>query len=614
MKKTLPIFLLAAAPGVAVGQSKPEVLSYNKISDSTSLPQLNTGDKFGSGVAPLGDLSGFGVAGGTEIVVGAREDGGLDQGAVWILGLDSAGSVAASRRIASGASGFPSGQLVQNDRFGASVTSLGDLNGDGVPEIAVGATGDDTAASGAGAVWILFLNADGTVGAQRKITEGVNGFSGDLDAGDNFGASVAGLGDIDGDGIGDLAVGALGDDADDNLVAFQHGAAWILLLNADGTVKSQVRLGAETGGVLEGQVLPGDQFGTAVGALGDVDGNNVPDLAVGAPFDDGGGNNRGAFYVLFMEADASVSSITKVGHGLAGFSPDLEDQGQFGFAITPVDLIDGFSPTVLAVGARGVKVNQGIVWIFGIDASGEVSTGGTITVPVRVGEGEGGFSAILDAGDFFGTGICALPDLDDNGVSEIVVVAPGDADGGDDTGAAWVLLMDGLGVPVMTPYSCGMSPPNSLVVLEGQGNAGTDLVVGVDNPFGTQSVGSIPFLIISLKPDAVYAATTADDAIDPTCSGSPLPGFHMAQPGATAELLVGVTGGVFYFFLSGEPWQGTGTPAPVTWSIPNLPIIMGQNFYIQGAMFDFDWFPNGVEIGMASATRLRIGPPVPAAE
>lgn len=612
MKKTLPLFLLAAAPGVAVGQSKPEVQSFHKVSDSTSLPQLNTGDKFGSCVAPLGDLPGFGAPDSYEIVVGSREDGGLDRGAVWILSLDSAGSVAASQRVAGGAGGFPAGQLAENDRFGASVTALGDLNGDGVSEIAVGATGDDTGGSGAGAVWILFLEDDGTVVAQRKISEGLNGFSGTLDPGDNFGASVAGVGDIDGDGIGDLAVGALGDDADDNLVAFQHGAVWLLLLNADGTVKSDSRLGAETGGAFEGLVLPGDQFGTAVGAMGDLDGNGVPDLAIGAPFDDTGGNNRGAFYILFLEADATASSITKVGHGLAGFGPALEDQGQFGFAITPVGLLDGFSPHVIAVGARGVNVNQGIVWLFGIDETGQVSTGGTIDVPIRVGEGEGGFSAILDAGDFFGTGICALPDLDDNGVDDLVVVAPGDADGGDNTGAAWVLLMNGLGSPLFAPYSCGMSPPNSLFVLEGEGNAGEDLVMGVDNPFGTQSVGSIPFIFIAAMPDPVYVATTADDDIDPTCSGSPLPGFHMAQPGASAELLVNIGG--FWLAVFGEAWEGPGTPAPVTWTIPNVPAILGQTIYIQGAMFDFDWFPNGVEIGLASATRLRVGPPISPAE
>ena len=101
--------------------------------------------------------------------------------------------------------------LGNNDLFGPA-TSLGDLNGDGVIDLAVGAIGDDDGSLDSGAVWILFLNADGTVGSHQKISPTDGGFTGTLDEKDSFGGRVASLGDLDGDGVIDLAVGAAGDD------------------------------------------------------------------------------------------------------------------------------------------------------------------------------------------------------------------------------------------------------------------------------------------------------------------------------------------------------------------------------------------------------------------
>ena len=67
--------------------------------------------------------------------------------------------------------------------------------------MAVGAHGDDDGGSDRGAVWILFLNSDGTVKAHQKISDTSGGFTGTLDNSDCFGESVASLGDLDGDGV-----------------------------------------------------------------------------------------------------------------------------------------------------------------------------------------------------------------------------------------------------------------------------------------------------------------------------------------------------------------------------------------------------------------------------
>ena len=104
---------------------------------------------------------------------------------------------------------------------------LGDLDGDGVGDLAVGARWDDDGGSGRGAVWILHLDTDGTVKSHRKISSTQGGFTGTLDDFDGFGADVATLGDLSGDGVGDLAVAAQGDDDGGT----NPGAVWILFLD-----------------------------------------------------------------------------------------------------------------------------------------------------------------------------------------------------------------------------------------------------------------------------------------------------------------------------------------------------------------------------------------------
>ncbi len=120
------------------------------------------------------------------------------------------GWVLSHQKISDTEGGF-NGIMDNSDGFGISVASLGDLDGDGGADLAVGAFSDDGGVR-RGAVWVLFLNLDGTVKSHQKISDTQGGFTGVLDDGDWFGSSVAALGDLDGDGVIDLAVGAIFDD------------------------------------------------------------------------------------------------------------------------------------------------------------------------------------------------------------------------------------------------------------------------------------------------------------------------------------------------------------------------------------------------------------------
>jgi len=144
---------------------------------------------------------------------------------VWILFLNHDGTVKSWKKISATAGGFE-GHLDRQDAFGTSVAALGDMDQDGIGDLAVGAQRDDDGGRDNGALWILLMNPDATVKSEHKISETAGGFTGDLFENDFFGHAIAPLGDLDGNGTPDIAVGVLGDDD----LGDQSGAVWILTL------------------------------------------------------------------------------------------------------------------------------------------------------------------------------------------------------------------------------------------------------------------------------------------------------------------------------------------------------------------------------------------------
>src|SRR5690606_6720450 len=124
--------------------------------------------------------------------------------------------------------GFGDG-LDNEDWFGYSVEGIGDINGDGINDVAISAIKDDDGGFNHGAVYILFLNLEGSVDSYQKISDTEGGFDGQLDEWDIFGTSLSYLGDMNNDGLIELGVGA----EYDGDGGYWHGAAWILSLNPD---------------------------------------------------------------------------------------------------------------------------------------------------------------------------------------------------------------------------------------------------------------------------------------------------------------------------------------------------------------------------------------------
>ena len=239
-----------------------------------------------------------------------------------VVSLVLAGSLAAPARGEVHLTDEASG--VAGQAFGASISELEDLNGDGRGEFLVGALGDDVAGLNAGAVF-CYLSRPANSHGLEKVWRGV--------AGEQFGHVVARIGDVNSDGRPDFAVGAPYSDT------AGADAGRVCLFWGGSTLSSSPDL------VILGD-LGGGQFGFSISAAGDFNGDGEDDFIVGAPLRNAGATQNGAAFVIFG--------------GNGGPSTDLGDAlmltgeiayGRFGWSVTDAGNFLGTAQDCVAVGA-----------------------------------------------------------------------------------------------------------------------------------------------------------------------------------------------------------------------------------------------------------------------
>jgi PKD repeat protein len=196
-----------------------------------------------------------------------------------------------------------SGQLNNGDAFGISITSLGDMNYDGIPDIAAGSWGPDEGGTDRGAFWVFFMDNTGLPKSYQKVSTLTGGFNVSINDGNGFGVSLSSPGDLNYDGIPDILVGSnLDDDGGPD-----RGAFWLLFMNKNGTVNSSQKYSSLTSGMPT--LHNSDNFGVQTSYIKDRNHDGIPELVSGTMYDDDGAIDAGALYIIFSKKNFTAHDI-----------------------------------------------------------------------------------------------------------------------------------------------------------------------------------------------------------------------------------------------------------------------------------------------------------------
>jgi hypothetical protein len=433
------------------------------------------------------------------------------------------------------------------DEAGTSVTSAGDVDGDGLDDVLVGAPLNDTAHSTAGSVYLVLgstLSAGGPLSLAGAHAQVVGEGAGDL-----LGHTIAGVGDVDGGGRPDIFVGAPGND----LGGSNSGRAY--LFRGEDLAAGGVFDASTAWASIAGQA--GTWAATRVAGAGDVDGDGLSDLLLDAPYDDTGGAGAGRVYLFlgsqvgsggdFGIAEAHASFIGEeawdgAGQGLAG-AGDVDGDG-LDDVLIGVPLFDGagdyagkaclfFGDSLLAGGdfdlsqadlhllgeVAGDKAGVPVAAAGDVDGDGladllvgasnnneggytagksylvygsTASAGGTLSLAsadvVIIGEAEGD-----ESGKVAGAG-----DVDGDGLDDVLVGAPGNGDGGSDAGkthlfygatlnAGGAFTLAGSDAAFVGEAAADHSGHVASSAGDVNGDGFADLLVGAQNPYTTDT-------------------------------------------------------------------------------------------------------------------------------
>ncbi len=244
--------------------------SNMSLSAAWTVESNKAGALFGLSIATAGDINGDGYS---DVVIGAPfyENGQVYEGQVAVYFGSSTGLPATPNWVTE------SNQA--NAEFGNAVSSAGDINGDGFSDIIIGSPYYDNGQTNEGRAFIYHGSSAGLPATANSTVE--SNF-----VGAGFGQSVAGAGDVNGDGFGDVVVGAhlyANGEANEGRVFVFHGGPSGLLTTASRTLESN-------------QVNA--QFGYAVSTAGDINGDGYSDIVIGAPFYDNGQVDEGRAFVF----------------------------------------------------------------------------------------------------------------------------------------------------------------------------------------------------------------------------------------------------------------------------------------------------------------------------
>ena len=375
-------------------------------------------------VSNAGDINADGI---DDLIIGAWGAGNHSGESYVVFGSSNVGSSGTIELSdLDGNNGFVLHGIDQDDRSGKSVSNAGDINGDGIDDLIIGAPYAEANSERSGESYVVFggsnIGSSGTF--ELSDLDGSNGFV--LHGIDIFdsavnhisGKSVSNAGDINGDGIDDLIIGAAyadpnGDSSGESYVIFGGSN-----VGSSGTVELS-DLDGSNGFVING-IDESDHSGWSVSNAGDINEDGIDDIILGAWGADPNGERSGESYVVFGSSNVGSSGTVELSEldGSNGFVlHGIDELDNSGFSVSNAGDINADGIADLIIGAPAIRDTGESYVVFG-----DRNIGSSGTFELSALDGSNGFALQSIYGDeWSGWSVSNVGDVNGDGIDDIII-------------------------------------------------------------------------------------------------------------------------------------------------------------------------------------------------